>query len=812
MVEDEIDGSIVRNTTHEGEKTHDELPESTVICDKPLETTIDKDIAALSPIKPHSGNKSEDEMSQKSTDSVDKKSKIPKTVSKDSPNKRSKLPMAVRPNRPAPPPPVQHHSTPESKTNLMDKFNKTKNTASKDKIGIKKPDVPKRFIKPKLRKVPKQKTKAGNESELCRRKVRSPPPPRPELPKLLREKYSINRNQVRSANCSNIQDNSLGSDLPDSSVQNDVRHTDTNEPAVIEVDNDANQSVVCDSSQNMTSFLENSVTTDTSFGKMSGLTSLSSSVQGERTHDQSELTNVSAFNVSDINNDSKQILIKQNSVENNQTADNSGHIVQENNLNGPMSKDTDDGQIGNVDDSQNSANQKSANSDNQTVSKIPPPKSYSMKEDSPKQTLIPKSQSMKTNSPKPPPVAPKPNKASVGHYNSHYDDPGYSQVGAGLVGQDVVDGPEKFPLYKRPQSPIYSRIDKKCIVPNQNGPIQSSSGRPFVEGSIKSELNGHQKTPLESCVDPPCVHEQESDYNAQDLDHCSGNKGDSDIDTDHVISKVNGSPGLSENGPSASLDKVSHNSVPKPSMIPGPGSPQPSSIPKRTMSPVVKRKQGGPHSSIPKPNMSSVNPPEKDHKVGNGQDHTSKPERPSRPPNVVRHSSLSSPSPSRLPKVEKSRSMRAESPSVARKHQKPKQTKDVSKIPSGIPKSPAPKQKAPTPQKSPHTGSRLPRMNGFVSPKPKRPPPPKSPPVSPTYEDSETNLDHEFSPVMEGIQMKNGNSRYVNISVLDCMSLQHFYIPTKQARVNSDHHVCWFVLPTFNCCHPTLKFTTQCPD
>lgn len=742
MVEDEMDGSVTRDITQEGDTTHDHIPESTLIHDKPLEASIVKDIAALSPIKPHGGNKSDDELSQKSVDSVEKKVKSSNSVAKDSP-KKSKLPTALRPSRPAPPPPVQHHSTPESKSNLMGKFNKTKEKSNltKNSSLIQKPEVPKRFIKPKLRKVPKKKTKAGNESELCRRKVRSPPPPRPDPPKLLNRKISFDQSE------------SLVQDVDDSNCTQNISHSEVSD-RVDESKNDTNNEIVANQSvinqednQNMTSFMENSVTTDNSFGKMSGLTTLSSSVPGERTQDQSGFTNISAMNVSDMN-DSRNMSNRHDSVDNSQSADvidqpanesktNESVVSEDNNVDKPIVNDNDI-----CDDADQLAdnNQKhTQKSESRLPCKLPQPKSHSVRSNSPKPSLVPKSQSLRGTSPNPPPVAPKPNKALLNR-NSPTREPVYSEVGTSLVGDDVVDGDcSKIDLYKRPLSPIYSKIDKKYIVPNKIDPIMSSEGSNFYNGGIELSNEQNPSNGVNNDLPP-----DEKIENAGEVIVSADKK-----DSDSITTSIQG-PNVETNNRSNSFDDVEKkDGGSKTTSIPGPASSYSSNIPKRATSPALKKKSIS--SSIPKPNFSPVVKHENDsHEVSvTEKDLVMKPERPSRPPQVVRQSSLPSASPSRLPKVEKSNSLRAESPKMGTKHQRQKMAKDVSKIPSGIPQSP--KQKTPNPKgsrssntgsspsntgsRSSNTGSspsRLPRkaVNGIVSPKPKRPPPPTSLPKS----------------------------------------------------------------------------------
>lgn len=744
MVEDEVDGSLTRDITQEGDTTHDHIPESTVIHDKPLEASIVKDIAALSPIKPHGGNKSDDELSQKSVDSVEKKVKSSNSVVKDSP-KKSKLPTALRPSRPAPPPPVQHHSTPESKSNLMDKFNKTKEKSylKKNNSLIQKPEVPKRFIKPKLRKVPKKKTKAGNESELCRRKVRSPPPPRPDPPKLLNRKISFNQSE------------SLVQDVDDSNCTQNISHSEVRD-SVDENKNDANNEIVANQSvinqednHDMTSFMENSVTIDNSFGKMSGLTTLSSSVPGERTQDQSGFTNISAMNVSDMN-DSRNISNRHDSVDNSQSADvidqpanesktNESVVSEDNYVDKPI---VNGNHICNSPDQQDDNNQKhTQKSESRLPCKLPQPKSHSVRSNSPKPSLVPKSQSLRGTSPKPPPVAPKPNRALLNR-NSPMREPVYSEVGTSLVGDDVMDGDcSKIDLYKRPLSPIYSKIDKKYIVPNKIDPIISSEGSNFYNGGF--ELNDEQKPSngVNNGGSELCSEQNPSNGVNNNLPPGEKDAGEEIVsadrkDSDSITTPIQGPNGETNNRSNSIDDVEKKDGGSKTTSIPGPASSYSSNIPKRaTTSPALKKKSIS--SSIPKPNFSPVVKHENDsHEVSvTEKDSVVKPERPSRPPQVVRQSSLPSASPSRLPKVEKSKSLRSESPKMGTKHQRQKMAKDVSKIPSGIPQSP--KQKTPNPKgsRSSNTGSspsRLPRkaVNGIVSPKPKRPPPPTSLPKS----------------------------------------------------------------------------------
>ncbi|XP_071125571.1 serine-rich adhesin for platelets-like isoform X6 [Mytilus edulis] len=748
MTADEIDGPVSRDVTQEEEITHDDIPDKIVIHDVPLETTIDKDIAALSPIKPLGGHRSEDEISQKSTESLDQRTKVSNGLSKDSPNKRSKLPKSVRPSRPAPPPPTQHHSTPESKTNLMEKFNKTKvsNSVSKNNSQNGKPEVPKRYIKPKLCKVPKTKTKAGNESELCRRKVRSPPPPRPDPPKLLKEKYMIRQEKA----------NSVYPDLKDVNSTPNVSQTDVDTSNIKyanetgnESHNDNNDSAILpDDTQNVTSFLENTATTDTSLGKISGLTSLSSSVQGDRTHDQSELTSVSAINMSDMN-DSRQLVNRQNSMDNSQSDEISASIGNQNVICEPsvehsgamltINGDILDHHVGNQ--------KPSHKSDSRLPCKLPQPKSHSMRDDSPKPTFIPKSQSLRCDGPKPPPVAPKPNKNYV---NSHYDgEPGYSEVGTSLVGEDVVDGPDKISFYQRPLSPIYSKIDKKYIVPNQKNSINS------IDRSFNDpELNNEQKSTNEIIENKGTEIDNHIQENGLENAHISEDSDQKMADISGSLacdateeSSVSGPKNVSENRPS-------QDNGPKTSSIPGPAHSYQSNIPKRMTSPAVKNKQLHGNTSIPKPNFSPTTKTHIENVEESENENKSKPERPSRPPNVVRHSSMTSPSPSRLPKVEKSKSSLSDSPNVSRKFQKQKPAKERGKISSAIPKSP--KQKAPNPMGSSRTASspsRLPRkaMNGVVSPKPKRPPPPKTPPTSPVTDSPKTiTFSPNYSSIPEG--------------------------------------------------------------
>ena len=742
MVEDEVNGSLTRDITQEGDTTHDHIPESTVIHvhDKPLEASIVKDIAALSPIKPHGGNKSDDEISQKSVDSVEKRVKSSNSIVKDS-QKKSKLPTALRPSRPAPPPPVQHHSTPESKSNLMGKFNKTqeKSKLTKNNSHIQKPEVPKRFIIPKLRKVSKKKTKAGNESELCRRKVRSPPPPRPDPPKLLNRKISFNQSE------------SLVQDVDDSNCTQNISHSEVSD-SVDESKNDANNEIVANQSvinqednQNMTSFMENSVTTNNSFGKMSGLTTLSSSVQGERTQDQSGFTNISAMNVSDMN-DSMNISNRHDSVDNSQSADVIDQPANESKANDSVVSEDNyvDKPIVNGNDICNDADQLADNNQKHTQKsesrlpcKLPQPKSHNIRSNSPKPSLVPKSQSLRGTSPKPPPVAPKPNKALLNR-NSPCREPLYSEVGTSLVGDDVVDGDcSKIDLYKRPLSPIYSKIDKKYIVPNKIDPIISSEGSDLCNTGFEKPSKGVNNGGSELSNEQKPSNGVNNDFPP---DEKSENAGEEIVsadrkDSDSITTSIQGSNGETNNRSNSFDDVENKDGGSKTTSIPGPASSYSSNIPKRATSPALKKKSIS--SSIPKPNFSPVVKHENDsHEVSvTEKDSVVKPERPSRPPQVVRQSSVPSASPSRLPKVEKSKSLRSESPKMGTKHQRQKTAKDVSKIPSGIPQSP--KQKTPNPKgsRSSNTGSspsRLPRkaVNGIVSPKPKRPPPPTSLPKS----------------------------------------------------------------------------------
>lgn len=603
MVEDEVDGSLTRDITQEGDTTHDHIPESTVIHDKPLEASIVKDIAALSPIKPHGGNKSDDELSQKSVDSVEKKVKSSNSVVKDSP-KKSKLPTALRPSRPAPPPPVQHHSTPESKSNLMDKFNKTKEKSylTKNNSLIQKPEVPKRFIKPKLRKVPKKKTKAGNESELCRRKVRSPPPPRPDPPKLLNRKISFNQSE------------SLVQDVDDSNCTQNISHSEVSD-SVDENKNDANNEIVAnqEDNQDMTSFMENSVTIDNSFGKMSGLTTLSSSVPGERTQDQSGFTNISDMN------DSRNISNRHDSVDNSQSADvidqpanesktNESVVSEDNYVDKPI---VNGNHICNSPDQQDDNNQKhTQKSESRLPCKLPQPKSHSVRSNSPKPSLVPKSQSLRGTSPKPPPVAPKPNRALLNR-NSPMREPVYSEVGTSLVGDDVMDGDcSKIDLYKRPLSPIYSKIDKKYIVPNKIDPIISSEGSNFYNGGF--ELNDEQKPSngVNNGGSELCSEQNPSNGVNNNLPPGEKDAGEEIVsadrkDSDSITTPIQGPNGETNNRSNSIDDVEKKDGGSKTTSIPGPASSYSSNIPKRaTTSPALKKKSIS--SSIPKPNFSPV--------------------------------------------------------------------------------------------------------------------------------------------------------------------------------------------------------------
>ncbi|XP_069130487.1 serine-rich adhesin for platelets-like isoform X3 [Argopecten irradians] len=114
----------------------------------------------------------------------------------------SKLPTPIKPTRQAPAPPGQNHSTPEqrgisetlalgkqepSATKVISEFPKVEISITQDSSVEKsrKPVVPKRFVKPKLIKVPRRKLDLKKASDQRTNQVtRSPPPPRPPPPNL----------------------------------------------------------------------------------------------------------------------------------------------------------------------------------------------------------------------------------------------------------------------------------------------------------------------------------------------------------------------------------------------------------------------------------------------------------------------------------------------------------------------------------------------------------------------------------------------------------------------------------------------------
>ena len=449
-------------------------------------------------------------------------------------------------------------------------------------------------------------------------------------------------------------------------------------------------------------------------------------------------------------NDSRNISNRHDSVDNSQSADvidqpanesktNESVVSEDNYVDKPI---VNGNHICNSPDQQDDNNQKhTQKSESRLPCKLPQPKSHSVRSNSPKPSLVPKSQSLRGTSPKPPPVAPKPNRALLNR-NSPMREPVYSEVGTSLVGDDVMDGDcSKIDLYKRPLSPIYSKIDKKYIVPNKIDPIISSEGSNFYNGGF--ELNDEQKPSngVNNGGSELCSEQNPSNGVNNNLPPGEKDAGEEIVsadrkDSDSITTPIQGPNGETNNRSNSIDDVEKKDGGSKTTSIPGPASSYSSNIPKRaTTSPALKKKSIS--SSIPKPNFSPVVKHENDsHEVSvTEKDSVVKPERPSRPPQVVRQSSLPSASPSRLPKVEKSKSLRSESPKMGTKHQRQKMAKDVSKIPSGIPQSP--KQKTPNPKgsRSSNTGSspsRLPRkaVNGIVSPKPKRPPPPTSLPKS----------------------------------------------------------------------------------
>ncbi|XP_033743141.1 G protein-regulated inducer of neurite outgrowth 1-like isoform X2 [Pecten maximus] len=115
----------------------------------------------------------------------------------------SKLPTPIKPTRQAPAPPGQNHSTPEQRgvsevlglvkqepcvTKVISEFPKVEISITQDSSAEKsrKPVVPKRFVKPKLVKVPRRKLDMKKATDQRTNQVtRSPPPPRPPPPKVL---------------------------------------------------------------------------------------------------------------------------------------------------------------------------------------------------------------------------------------------------------------------------------------------------------------------------------------------------------------------------------------------------------------------------------------------------------------------------------------------------------------------------------------------------------------------------------------------------------------------------------------------------
>ncbi|XP_060065822.1 uncharacterized protein LOC132546141 [Ylistrum balloti] len=114
----------------------------------------------------------------------------------------SKLPTPIKPTRQAPAPPGQNHSTPEQRgvsealgvgksepcvTKVISEFPKVEISITQDTSVDKptKPAVPKRFVKPKLVKVPRRKLDMKKTSnQRTSQATRSPPPPRPPPPKV----------------------------------------------------------------------------------------------------------------------------------------------------------------------------------------------------------------------------------------------------------------------------------------------------------------------------------------------------------------------------------------------------------------------------------------------------------------------------------------------------------------------------------------------------------------------------------------------------------------------------------------------------
>ncbi|XP_021379537.1 uncharacterized protein LOC110466996 isoform X2 [Mizuhopecten yessoensis] len=115
----------------------------------------------------------------------------------------SKLPTPIKPTRQAPAPTGQNHSTPEQRgisdvlgvgkqepcvTKVVSEFPKVEISITQNSPveKPKKPAVPKRFVKPKLVKVPRRKLDMKKASDQrTNQATRSPPPPRPPPPKVL---------------------------------------------------------------------------------------------------------------------------------------------------------------------------------------------------------------------------------------------------------------------------------------------------------------------------------------------------------------------------------------------------------------------------------------------------------------------------------------------------------------------------------------------------------------------------------------------------------------------------------------------------
>ena len=164
--------------------------------------------------------KSDDEHSLSSTGTADSKNSRRKPVRKAppppgenarSPGGGSKLPTPTRPSHPPPmvPGSAKSESTPDPKSNRNNNaavsggLNVSNISGNSDTIDgkydpLKKPLVPKRYIKPKLHKVSKRRINLQGAHN-ANRGAKSPPPPRPEYPKNL-PKTPLNRSASSSYN------------------------------------------------------------------------------------------------------------------------------------------------------------------------------------------------------------------------------------------------------------------------------------------------------------------------------------------------------------------------------------------------------------------------------------------------------------------------------------------------------------------------------------------------------------------------------------------------------------------------------------